>query len=142
MSSSLDRLDSHLTSIYKAPPAGIKPIVTAAKADVSTMRGQLADAQIQTDKVAGQRDWWQSHSQEQDAVIQKSVAATKRYQRKLDILGWAIAGLAGLLAYSVLGGLTARIAMTAPQVLPYVFAIRVASGGLVFLTVFSAIRYW
>lgn len=138
----LDRLDGHLSQIERAKPSEVKPIVREAKGTVATMRVQLATAQEEVKKVIGQRNWWQNTAQELQADLKTEKLATARYQAKLRLIGMVLAGVSALLAFSLMARLSAYLTAVAPAAMPYFLALRLAVAGMVFVSVFSWVRYW
>lgn len=142
LSGGLDKIEGHLNAIERAKPEEVRPIVRVAKGDVLTMRGQLAVAKQETDKVIGQRDWWQKDSLDTKEELKKEKIATHRYQAKLRLIGLVLAGVSALLAFSLLAHLSAYLTAVAPAAMPYFLALRLGLSGLVFASVFSWVRYW
>lgn len=138
----LDRLDGHLSQIERAKPAEVKPIVREAKGTVATMRVQLATAQEEVKRVIGQRDWWQNDAQNAKEDLKHEKLATARYQGKLRLIGLILAGVSALLAFSLLARLSAYLTAVAPAAMPYFLALRLGAAGMVFVSVFSWVRYW
>lgn len=142
LSGGLDRIDSHLTAISKAKPSEVKPIVTAAKGTVATMRLQLSGAEEQVKKLASERDWWKTDSSVTREDLKKEKLATSRYQGKLRLIGIVLASVSALLVFSLSTHLTAYMTALAPAAMPYVLALRLGLAAMAFVSVFSWVRYW
>ena len=116
----------------------IDQIAAIGRKEVATTKTKLEEVQLQANKLAGERDWWKSDSETKDAQIQSKDVLIKKKDKKLDLLGLLLASAAAWLTFVIAGFLIPYIN---PSLTVYSLIGRGVLAGLVFLAVFSWVRY-
>jgi len=110
----------------------LRRLVKDSEAQVVIAKNATTEIQIQADKIAGERDWWQNDSARKEVAI-------KRYQHKLDVLGLLLSAAAGGLAFFVLGMFTGYIN---PVMAAYSLAGRIVLSTTVSVAVYTWVRFF
>lgn len=135
----LETIDQHFLSIQKEKDKRlINAIAETGRKEVVATKQKLTLADTQILKLAGERDWWKSDSAAKDETLLKKEQAIGKYQKKLNFLGVLLALATAWLAFNLLGLFTPYVT---PQLAAYAFMGRAIAAGLVFLAVFTWVRY-